>query len=126
MKKPEPTTPATQARWEALAKSLAPRGVELSAMFGMPALKLEGKAFGGLFGNGIVFKLKGDAHGEAMKVKGAVLFDPSGTGRAMKEWVVIPWAAQKSWDAFADQAVAAQKSAALPKKKPAKATRRAR
>lgn len=74
MKKPEPTKPATQ-KWEALAKSLAPLGVELSAMFGMPALKFSGKAFGSLFGNSVVFKLEGQSH---------VLFDPSGMGRPMK------------------------------------------
>jgi hypothetical protein len=64
-----------------VARTLAPLGVQVSAMFGM----LDGKAFGGLFGNPIVFKLKDDAHA-ALKGKGAVPFDLSGMGRAMKEW----------------------------------------
>ena len=51
MKEPEPATKATQQKWEVLAESLASRGVQLSAMFGMPALKFNGKAFGGLFGD---------------------------------------------------------------------------
>ena len=124
MKKPEPATKATQQKWESLALILAERGVQLSAMFGMPALKFNGKAFGGLFGDAVVLKLQGDAHARAIGLKGAVLFDPSGMGRPMKEWVVLPAANHKSWDALAVAALeslsASLKKAAAPKKKPAK------
>jgi hypothetical protein len=101
MKKPEPTDEKTQEKWEGLAESLAAKGVELSAMFGMPALKFKGKAFGGLFGNAAVFKLEGEAHAKALKLDGAVLFDPSGMGRPMKAWVVIPYVHFKKWGELA-------------------------
>jgi hypothetical protein len=35
-----------------------------------------------------------------------VLFDPSGTGRAMKEWVVVPFAHQKRWSELGRAAIA--------------------
>lgn len=117
MKKPEATTPATQKKWEALADSLAPKGVELSAMFGMPSLKFKGKAFGGLFGNAAVFKLEGDAHAEALKLKGAMLFDPSGMGRPMKAWVVIPSENSKKWGELAQAGLAALGSSLKPASK---------
>jgi hypothetical protein len=58
---------------------------EICQMFGMPTLKFNGKAFAGLFGGEMTFKLAGDAH--ALALKGAKLFDPMGIGRVMKEWV---------------------------------------
>lgn len=105
MKKPEETTAATRKKWEALAESLAAKSVELSAMFGMPALEFSGKAFSGLYGDSVVFKLEGNAHAEALKLKGAVLFDPSGMGRPMKAWVVVPSAHSKRWGELAAAAL---------------------
>jgi hypothetical protein len=67
------------------------------SMFGMPCLKRSGKAFGGSFGGGVVLKLGQPEHGQALSLKGAELFDPSGSGRVMKEWVVIPSAHQSEW-----------------------------
>ena len=95
-------------------------GVELSAMFGMPALEFKGKAFGGLFGNAAVFKLEGDAHEKALELDGAVLFDPSGMGRPMKAWVVIPSAHFKKWGQLAHAALAALAAAPSAKPKPKK------
>lgn len=118
MKKPAPAKPATLEKWETLARALAPQGVELSAMFGLPALKLAGKAFGGLFGDAIVFKLEGEPHAKALGLKGAALFDPSGMGRPMKQWVVIPSVHHKSWMELALAALAAfQASKPTAKKK---------
>lgn len=65
--------------------------VEASQMFGKPCLKINGKAFACFFQNEIVFKLGGKDHEEALKLKGAHLFDPSGKKRPMKEWVQIPF-----------------------------------
>lgn len=62
---------------------------EESQMFGKPCFKVNGKAFMSLFDNCVVFKLTGTAHEEALKLKGSKLFDPSGKGRAMKEWVQV-------------------------------------
>jgi hypothetical protein len=80
-------------------------GVEKSQMFGKPCLKIDGKAFACFFQDEMVFKLGGDQHAKAIKMKGAVLFDPSGKGRAMKEWVQVPFAHQKEWQVLAEQAL---------------------
>ena len=95
---------ATQRRFEEIAEGLTGRGVSPSQMFGMPCLKVGGKAFAGVYGGSLVFKLTGDEHAAALNLKGAELFDPSGMGRAMKEWVVVPSAHAKRWGVFAEAA----------------------
>jgi hypothetical protein len=100
-------SPDTVRRYEAVAAGLAPRGVQASSMFGMPTLKLDGKALAGLYGDAMTFKLVGDAHAEALRLSGAHLFDPSGMGRPMKAWVVLPVAHAGEWDRMALLALAA-------------------
>lgn len=120
MMKVTPPSAATVKAYENVASSV---GAETGTMFGMPTLKVAGKSFAGLFGDSMVFKLQGDAHARALAFAGAALFDPSGMGRAMKEWVVIPRAQVKQWLVFAQHAityVAGAKPAAKPKKKPTK------
>lgn len=75
-----------------------------SKMFGMPCLKVNGKAFAGYTQGAMVFKLSGATHGEALKLSGAHLFDPMG-GRPMKEWVVVPLAHAARWLALARDAM---------------------
>lgn len=70
-------------------------------MFGMPCMKIKSKAFCGLFNDDMVFKLTGDAHAKALKLKGAKLFDPMG-GRPMKEWVQVPAKFADQWNEFAE------------------------
>lgn len=70
-------------------------------MFGKPCLKVSGKAFVAQHKDVVVFKLSGAQHQKAMAVSGAVLWDPSGKGRPMKEWVALPAAASRSFKAFA-------------------------
>ena len=81
------------------------KGSEESQMFGKPCFKVEGKAFMSLFNDCVVFKLTGKTHEEAMKLKGSKLFDPSGTGRAMKEWVQVPMANRSKFDELAKEAM---------------------
>jgi hypothetical protein len=73
---------------------------EQSQMFGKPCFKINGKAFCCFFENSMVFKLGGDQHAAALKLKGSKLFDPSGKGRAMKEWVQVPYAHSEHWEKF--------------------------
>jgi hypothetical protein len=96
--------PATARRFEAIAEALAGRGVSASKMFGMPCLKTGGKAFVGVFGDAMVFKLGGDALASALELKGAELFDPAAMGRPMKEWVVVPPSHAKQWLDLAERA----------------------
>ena len=53
----------------------------ISKMFGMPCLKINSKAFAGLFRNEMVFKLSGNEHKKALALSGAKIFDPSGMNR---------------------------------------------
>jgi hypothetical protein len=79
-------------------------GVTASKMFGMPTLKVGGKAFAGNHDGDMVFKLSGDAHARALALPGAHLFDPMG-GRPMKEWVVVPADQAALWADLADAAL---------------------
>jgi hypothetical protein len=65
-------------------------------MFGMPCLKINGKAFAGFTDGAMVFKLGAPEHASALSLSGAHLFDPMG-GRPMKEWVVAPSAHADRW-----------------------------
>jgi hypothetical protein len=96
---------ATRKSYETIVHSLEARGAEGGAMFGMATLKIGGKGFAGLFGNSRVFKLGGTAHASALALSGATSFDPSGMGRAMKEWIVVPAAHAKRWPELAHQAL---------------------
>jgi hypothetical protein len=70
---------------------------ERSQMFGKPCYKIAGKAFVCFFQDAMVFKLTADAHGLALAQPGAHLFDPSGKGRPMKEWVQVPLSQPQVW-----------------------------
>ena len=77
---------------------------EESQMFGKPCYKINGKAFVAFFQQCMVFKLTGDVHAKALALKGAQLFDPSGKGRAMKEWVQVPATSSKEWNKLSEAA----------------------
>jgi hypothetical protein len=79
---------------------------EESRMFGKACFKLNGKAFVAFFQDEMVFKLSGDYHRKALALHGAKLFDPSGKGRAMKEWVQVPFIHQAQWNTLAKAASA--------------------
>lgn len=76
-----------------------------SQLFGKPCFKINGKAFVCFFQNEMVFKLSGDFHNEAMARDGSQLFDPSGKGRPMKEWVQVPFDYRDLWERFATAAM---------------------
>ena len=86
-------------------------------MFGMPILKTSGKAFAGLTGDEMVFKLTGNDHSVALALKGARLFDPSEMNRPMKEWVVVPSGFSSQWKKFAMAALHYVAVASEPKGK---------
>jgi hypothetical protein len=85
-----------------------PRVTEAN-MFGMPVLKIGGKAFAGLWEKQIVVKIGLPRTQELLKAKAGKPFDPSGRGRPMKEWVAIKEpasSAKKKWLALAEEAKA--------------------
>lgn len=97
----------TQHRYDEIAAGLAGAGVKPSSMFGMPTLKLNGKAIGGLWGDAMTFKLAPEALADALRIDGVEAFDPSGMGRPMKAWVVVPLAQSGEWERLARLALAA-------------------
>lgn len=99
-----PTDP--RAHYEAIAAELAATSPTTQGkMFGMPCLKTNGKAFAGFFQDAMVFKLADPHHTEALGLSGARLFDPSGRGRPMKEWVEVPAEHVSQWLVFAQEAL---------------------
>ena len=107
MDRPAISDPARRAYDEIAARLTAQEAVRAGQMMGMPMLYLAGKAFAGLYGDAMVFKLDGEAHGAALARPGATPFDPSGRGRPMKAWVVVPIAEAAAWTALAVRAMEA-------------------
>lgn len=65
-------------------------GIEVGQMFGKACVKVHGKAFLSQQKDLVIFKLTGVSHQIALALEGASLWDPSGKGRPMKEWVALP------------------------------------
>jgi hypothetical protein len=84
-------TEAGMARFAALLDELSSeRDVVKASMFGMPGIKRRGgKAFCGLYGDDMIFKLQGEDLARALSLERAHLFEPM-AGRAMKAWVQVP------------------------------------
>ena len=83
----------------------ADSAIQVGSLFGMPCLKKGGKACVGSYDGGLVVKLSGQTHTDALTLPGAILFDPSGKGRPMKAWVVIPNELSERWPALAMSAL---------------------
>ncbi|MFD0694724.1 hypothetical protein ACFQZT_11520 [Paenibacillus sp. GCM10027628] len=79
-----------------------------SKMFGMPCLKIGGKAFAGFFQDHMIFKLRGTPLSDTLALEGAKSFDPMG-GRPMKEWVQLPFGHSEKWLDLAKQALVLQR-----------------
>jgi len=64
--------------------------IVVASTFGMPSVRgRDGKAFAGLVGPDMVFKLTKDAHAKALALAGAQLFEPM-AGRPIMAWVQVP------------------------------------
>ncbi|TMD62829.1 MAG: TfoX/Sxy family protein [Chloroflexi bacterium] len=99
-------TTEPRTTYDAVATELAATSPTTTGkMFGMPCLKNNGKAFAGYYEGAMVFKLPLPQHSEALNLTGAQLFDPSGRGRPMKEWVVVPVEHASRWSEFARAAL---------------------
>ncbi|WP_106403297.1 hypothetical protein [Actinocorallia populi] len=88
---------------------LADLGVWVSGMMGRPALKdREGRVFASLQrDHAMVFRLVEGTpeHTAALELPGASLFDPSGRGREIKDWVVVPHSSAGEWTDLAEAAL---------------------
>jgi hypothetical protein len=90
-----------RTEFDQLAEEMAGEGAERGSLFGKPCLKIGGKAFACQFRDATAFKLTPEPHAEALGLDGAQLFDPSGKGRPMKEWVQVPVDHAGRWRALA-------------------------
>jgi hypothetical protein len=99
-----------QARYDEIVDDLLARhgDAERTKMMGMQSVKRNGKLVLGLASGGaMVFKLPDPiAHGEALRLPGVHLFDPGGSGRPFREWVVIPPEHVDEWPRFAELTLA--------------------
>ncbi|MDB5049938.1 MAG: hypothetical protein JWO30_3009 [Fibrobacteres bacterium] len=96
----------TQKAFDALTEELArTKGAEKAQMFGKQCMKYRGNGFMAFFDGDIVLKLSGQSREDALRLEGSRLWDPSGQGRAMKEWVQIPAAHEAKWENLAMKAI---------------------
>jgi hypothetical protein len=95
--------------YTALAQTLLadPRIFE-GNLFGVRVLKINGRPFVGLFQNKwLVVKVGEPRMQEMIAAKAGRMFDPSGKGRPMKEWIAVDEPAtnaKKKWLALAEEA----------------------
>ena len=97
-----------QQQFDAIIAGMAVQDAAIAPgnLFGKPCAKLDGKAFLAFFQDDMVFKLDAARCQEIIAANGGCqLFDPSGKGRAMKEWVQVPLGAL-DWQKMADRALA--------------------
>jgi len=95
------------AEYKKLAATLAGKEeINAGQMFGKACLKVNGKAFASLHNDKLVFKLTGASHKKALTLDGAELWDPSGKGRPMKEWVALPEVKAEHFNLLAAEALA--------------------
>lgn len=99
-----PTSDKAAGAFDRVAEDLEDSGVRRGSMFGMPCLMAGQKALAGLWGDALVVKLTADAHDQALALQGAEPFDPAGMSRPMTEWVVVPLAHARRWNALAHAA----------------------
>ncbi|MFC9977469.1 hypothetical protein ACFVH6_41880 [Spirillospora sp. NPDC127200] len=100
---------SAQEDFKQVGAELADLGVGVSSMMGRPALKdRAGKVFASLQRDGaMVFRLVRDTpeHAAALALPDASLFDPSGQGREVKDWVVVPHSSVDKWTDLAEVAL---------------------
>ena len=77
--------------------------VSEALMMGIPSLKRGSKMFGGYRDGELLVKIGRDRVDELIAAGRARPFDPSGAGRPMKDWALVPEPAD-DWIALADEA----------------------
>jgi hypothetical protein len=96
-----------KAFYDRLSSQIADQeGITLSLLFGKPCLKSGRKAFAAFYQGDMVFKI-GREEIAMLREKyiGSQQWDPSGKGRAMKDWLQVPFDYREDWAALAEQAL---------------------
>ncbi len=99
---------ATSAHFEAFAADIVlfHDDIDQGSLFGMPCLRVHGKAFAGSYDGGVAFKLPAARYKEVRRLPGVTAFDPSGDGKPMGTWLVVPSPYRQQWRALADESIA--------------------
>jgi hypothetical protein len=83
-----PEAPETLAAFATLLDDISLAGaIERSVWFGTPAAKVDGKVFVCLWRGALVARLGAEEVDQRVLARDGVRFDPSGKGRAMKDWL---------------------------------------
>jgi TfoX N-terminal domain len=88
---------------QVLDELCADPNVEVTQMMGTRCAKLGGKIFCGLRRGELLVKLGRERVRELVAAERATPFDPSGKGRPMKDWCLVPEPAD-DWLALAEEA----------------------
>ncbi len=94
---------ASEPYEQVVAELCADPAVQRTQMMGMPSVKLDGKLFCGCWEGDLVVKVGRERVGELVAAGRAAPFDPSGRGRAMKDWALVGEPAG-DWLALAEEA----------------------
>jgi hypothetical protein len=99
---------ASSAHFEAFAADvvLFHDHIDQGALFGMPCLRVHGKAFAGSYDGGVAFKLPPARYEAVRRLVGVTPFDPSGQGTPIGTWLVVPSPYRQQWRALADESIA--------------------
>jgi hypothetical protein len=79
--------------------------IQRGQMFGKLSVSVNGNAFLAFQNDKMAFKLKDAVHAQALAIPNAQLWDPSGKGRPMKEWVQLPSETSEQWEKWANAAL---------------------
>ena len=94
-----------ESEYQAIVELLASSHQAITGqMFGKQCIKVGNKAAVAFFQDCLVFKLPEDQLAKALDLDGSTLWDPSGKGRAMKEWAQVPTKHNSHFKQFANAA----------------------
>jgi hypothetical protein len=102
----DPESPESLAAFADVLDEIAVAGeVERCQWFGTPAAKIEGKIFMALWRGRLVARIGADEVDARVVARGGERFDPSGKGKAMKDWLEAD-AEPSEWTELALSAIA--------------------
>lgn len=95
-------------RFDAFAADVVLRhdDIDEGDLFGMPCLRVRGKAFAGWHDGGVVFKLPKGRYDEIAALPGTAPYEPQSKGRASGTWLLVPSPYRQRWRELADDAIA--------------------
>src|SRR5688572_15961336 len=92
--------------FDSIVESLTSQpNIKRGQMMGIPTLYVNGNAFANYFHGSMVFKLSPTDVKQALALQDAKLFDPSNSGKQMKQWVQLLPVHRDQWADWVDAAL---------------------